>query len=101
MGGEIVVHVDPELADMIPLFLENRARDLALLRAAMARNDLEGARKTGHTLKGVGGSYGFAAISEVGRRIEDAAEEGQGDRVSAAIEELADYLGRVRVAPAA
>ena len=97
MGVEIVVQVDPEIADMIPRFLENRARDVAILREAMARSDLEGARKTGHTLKGVGGGYGFPRISEVGGHIEEAAEEGRAEAVAAAIEELADYLGRVRV----
>ena len=97
MTGEIVVRVDPEYADMIPAFLQNRAHDVAILREAMARRDLEGARKTGHTLKGVGGSYGFPAISAVGARIEDAAEQGHAELVTAAIEELADYLGRVRV----
>lgn len=93
----IVVKVDPEIADMVPRFLANRARDVRALRDAIARSDLEAARSTGHILKGVGGGYGFAAISELGERIESAALEGQSGAIASAVEELAEFLARVRV----
>jgi len=59
----IVVKVDPEIADMVPRFLENRSRDVARLREALGRADAEAVRAIGHTLNGVGGGYGFPAIS--------------------------------------
>ena len=97
--SEIVVRVDPDFADMIPRFLENRSSDLARLREALARGDAEAMRATGHTLHGVGGGYGFPAISDLGERIEEAAAAGRIDRARHAIDELADYLARVRVEP--
>jgi HPt (histidine-containing phosphotransfer) domain-containing protein len=96
-GSEIVVTVDPEIADMVPRFLENRAKDLETLRAAIAAGDRDAVRKTGHTLKGVGGGYGFPAISGMGERIEEAALDGRDADAREAIDDLAEFLVRVRV----
>lgn len=93
----IVVKVDPDIADLVPGFLANRAREVEALRAALAGPDLAALARIGHTLKGVGGGYGFPAISEIGERIEEAAGAGQTGLVRQAVAELADYLARVRV----
>ena len=95
--SEIVVTVDPDIADLVPRFLENRQRDLAALREALARSDAEAVRVTGHRLRGVGGGYGFPRVSELGEAIEEAAAAGHMEPAARAVDELADYLGRVRV----
>jgi len=48
-------------------------------------------------MKGVGNSYGFAAVSEIGKRIEDGARSADGGAIDACIVEYADYLSRVQV----
>lgn len=95
----IVVKVDPEIADMVPRFLANRSSDVQRLREALSRADDEAVRAIGHTLNGVGGGYGFPAISELGARIEVAAAAHETDAAARAVDELADYLGRVKVEP--
>ena len=95
----IVVKVDPDIADMVPRFLENRSRDVARLREALVRADAEAVRAIGHTLNGVGGGYGFPAISEFGARLEEAGASGQAEAAASVVDELADYLSRVRVEP--
>ena len=96
---EIVVKVDPDIADMVPRFLANRARDVEKVREALARSDHEAVRATGHVLKGVGGGYGFPVISEIGARIERAGIDKAPAEAESALAELADYLARVRVEP--
>jgi HPt (histidine-containing phosphotransfer) domain-containing protein len=96
-AGEIVVRVDPEIAEMVPRVLTNRGRDVDTLRQALAAGDHEAVRKTGHALKGVGGGYGFPMISEMGERIEQGTLDGQMEAVGRAVDELADFLARVRV----
>jgi HPt (histidine-containing phosphotransfer) domain-containing protein len=96
-SSEIVVRVDPELADLVPRFLANRARDVEKLREALARDDHEAIRATGHVLKGVGGGYGFPTISEIGARIERCGLDHKPGEAAEAVTELADYLARVRV----
>jgi len=93
----IVVKVDPEIADMVPRFLANRSRDVERLREALGRADADAVRAIGHTLNGVGGGYGFPAISELGARIEEDGGAGRIDAARRAVDELADYLARVQV----
>lgn len=95
--SDIIVTVDPEIADLVPVFLANRGRDVLTLRDALARSDVDALAITGHRLKGVGGGYGFAVVSELGERIEEAALQGDIDLAARATDELGDYLARVRV----
>jgi HPt (histidine-containing phosphotransfer) domain-containing protein len=90
------VQVADELRDLIPRFFANRRTEVEQLRDAIARSDLEAARRIGHGLKGVGGGYGFHEISRIGREIELSARAGSTD-LAALVRELADYLDRVEI----
>jgi HPt (histidine-containing phosphotransfer) domain-containing protein len=90
------VEVAAELRDLIPRFLANRRLEAEQLRAAVARGDLEAARRIGHTLKGVGGGYGFDEITRLGAAIESRARDG-GRGIAALADELAEYLDRVEI----
>ncbi len=63
------VTVAKDLADLIPVFFKNRQKELETLRAVHAAKDYEQLRQLGHRMKGVGNSYGFARISEMGSEI--------------------------------
>ncbi len=90
------VQVAGELRDLIPRFLANRRVEVEQLRDAVARDDLEAARRIGHTLKGVGGGYGFDEISRIGGAIERSVRAG-GHDLAALTGELADYLDGVEI----
>ncbi len=94
---KIIVHVDPDLEDLIPDFLERRQDDLQTIRNALGKNDFEAIRALAHTMKGVGGGYGFDEITTVSRAIEQAAEAKDEPGVKKGLDELADYLARVEV----
>lgn len=94
--ARLSVEVAGELRDLIPRFLANRRAEVDALRAAVARGDPEAARRIGHTLKGVGGGYGFDEITRLGAAIETAARAG-GDGLRALADELAEYLDRVEI----
>ena len=96
-GEKILVKVDPDLEELIPGFLENRGKDLTKLRAAMDRKDLPAIQSIGHSLKGVGGGYGFMRLSEIGAELEVAAKNGNAAPLPDLINALADYLSRVVV----
>jgi HPt (histidine-containing phosphotransfer) domain-containing protein len=97
-GEEIVVEVDPDLEDLIPMFLDNRRKDVKVLTGALAGGDFEKIRFVGHDMKGAGGGYGFRGISEIGSRLEEAAKNGDHATIEDCIHDLSDYLRRVRVA---
>ena len=94
---KIVVQVDPDLEDLIPGFLSNRASDLAALREALAGENFQSIQSIGHSLKGVGGGYGFTGMSEIGAAIEAAAKQQGLEELKGLIENYGEYLDAVEV----
>ncbi|MEX2270316.1 MAG: response regulator [Vicinamibacterales bacterium] len=89
------VRSDPEVAPLIPAFLENRRADSGRLRALIDAGDWPAVQSMGHKMKGTGRGYGFARISEIGRALEDAGREQNTGHARAASDALAAYLDRV------
>lgn len=96
-GERIIVHVDADLEDLIPGFLENRRKDIASMREALGRGDYQTIQILGHSMKGSGGGYGFSRISEIGHSLDQAATERDSDGIRKWVSELATYLERVEV----
>lgn len=94
---KIVVQVDPDLEELIPGFLENRRLDVEKLRVALNDNDFDNLRSIGHSVKGVGGGYGFDLMSELGADIEAAAKENNTDALRDKIGQLDSYLQRIEI----
>jgi HPt (histidine-containing phosphotransfer) domain-containing protein len=95
--ARIVVRADPEIADLIPRFLENRHKDIVLIMESLQKKDYEAIKTLGHSMKGAGGGYGFPGVTEIGRSIEDAAREMNAERVLVAVDRLTNYLDCVEV----
>ncbi|MCG8448534.1 MAG: Hpt domain-containing protein, partial [Pirellulales bacterium] len=93
--NRIMVSVDPDLEDLVPGFLENRASDREKLAQSLADKNFPEIQSIGHNLKGVGGGYGFEAMSEIGANIETAAKTQDTEALTSLIDQFADYLDRV------
>lgn len=93
----LTVTVAKDLADLIPVFFKNRHKELETLRSALGGGDYEQLRHLGHRMKGVGNSYGFARISEIGKLIEDGARSEDHAAIEACIAGYAEYLSKVQV----
>jgi CheY-like chemotaxis protein len=91
------VVVDSSLEDIVPGYLDNRRKDVGVLRQALERGDFAAIRVLGHNMKGSGGGYGFAALTELGAALEKAALAGDAEAVRGRIDELAAYLGSLRI----
>jgi len=91
------VTVAKDLADLIPVFMENRHKELDTLRTALAAANFEQLRQLGHRMKGVGNSYGFTHVSTLGKYIEDGARSGDRAALQASIDEYQDYLAKVQI----
>ncbi len=94
------VDVDPDLADLVDGFLENRRAEIATLRSALDAQDFRAIHSIGHKMKGNGRAYGFSGISEIGESLERAADAADGAAVELQRVILEDYLARVRIARA-
>ncbi len=95
--GDIVVYVDPDLAGLVPGYLENRHRDVREIGRFLLEGNLQEILRLGHSMKGSGGGYGFEGITLIGGEIEEAARKGDKDTLSTLKERLAGYLSRVKV----
>ncbi len=96
-SGKVVIHADPEIADLIPKFLDNRQKDILAIQAALEQNDYQAIRMLGHSMKGAGGGYGFHGVTEIGKNLEEAAKEENSDLIRKEVFELAEYLRNVEV----
>jgi len=88
---------DPDLADLVELFVTELPGRIADLQAALAVGDLPKVRRLSHQLKGAGGSHGFPQIGPPAWKLEQAANEGEASTEAAAnLQELATVCERVR-----
>jgi HPt (histidine-containing phosphotransfer) domain-containing protein len=97
MSQPIIVTVAKDLEDLVPTFMKNRGKELDTLRTALAGGDFEQLRQIGHRMKGVGNSYGFEKVSQLGQHIEDRAKATDPAALAASIDEYSDYLARVKI----
>jgi HPt (histidine-containing phosphotransfer) domain-containing protein len=95
--GHICILVDPELRSLIPGFLQHRTQEIALLRQALQRSDFDFIKTLAHSIKGVGGGYGFADLFEIAARIELAATHQDSHDSTQGIQDLSSYFERVEI----
>ena len=92
------VTVARDLEDLIPVFMNNRKKELDTLRSALAAADFEQLRQLGHRMRGVGNSYGFEQVSVLGKHIEDGARSGDKASLEKHIAAYGEYLSKLQIA---
>ncbi len=97
LAEKTIIRVDPEIAELIPGFLENRRKDIAAMLDAVQQGDFETVRVLGHSMKGAGGGYGFDVVTEIGAALEQAAKQRNAAEIRDRVNELSRYLDRVEV----
>ena len=96
-NSKVIAHVDSDLAELIPRFLEHRWEDIRTIKAGLGQGDFETIRTLGHDMKGTGGGYGFNPITDIGACLEQAANDHNQEEVRRLVGDLASYLERVEV----
>ena len=67
--------VETQIRAYLPIFFENRKKDMVLLVNALNQNDFVTAKRIGHSIQGVSKSFGFPKIGEMGGALELACEQ--------------------------
>jgi histidine phosphotransfer protein HptB len=89
--------VDPELGELVDMFVEEMPGRMASLLDCFNRRDWNGLRQSAHQLKGAAGSYGFDVVSPCAGKLESAIRDGEPEhQIYAAVTELVDLCSRVR-----
>lgn len=97
MTEKLIIQVDRELEDLMPLFMDTRMRDMAGLAKGLASNDFVALRVIGHGMKGSGGAFGFQLVTDIGDIIEASALKNDAATIEQQFAVLRDYLARVEV----
>lgn len=93
-----LVEVDPEIASLVPGYLEEVREEARRIGDLVRQGDLAEAGRIGHQLKGSGAGYGFPQITELGMEIEQLGiRGGDADAVLAHAQRLLDFVRRVRI----
>ena len=95
--ARIKVTVDEDLEELIPGFLENRKNDISALSEALEGGDIAKVQSIGHSIKGVGGGYGFDGLSELGAQLEIAAKESDSVKIGELITEMSQYMDSIDI----
>ena len=95
--AKIRVHVDPDLKEIVPGFLENRKKDVLALANALQTQDFATCKSIGHKMNGNSGGYGFHRLSEIGEVIEKASANNNLYKIQSATRELESYLANLEV----
>ena len=93
----VTVSIDPDLEEIVPAFLENRRKDIAILARAAKSGDVQTVHLLGHRMKGDGGGYGFQEISQIGEALERAATREDWKVIAEKTEALTAFLAQVDV----
>jgi len=98
------VPVSEQVLALVPQYLASKPKQIEEARESLISRDFGPIRRFGHNLKGTGRGYGFPAIEELGREIENAAVEANVDRVAEQLDALHRFViesGPVVVDPVA
>jgi CheY-like chemotaxis protein/HPt (histidine-containing phosphotransfer) domain-containing protein len=97
-GGAIMSQFvdDPQLADVLPRFIQRLPGQVAALVAAIAEGKLEDAERLAHRLKGSGGSYGYPALTEAARSLEAAAKARDPSLATAALAAVKEIVAGIQ-----
>ena len=94
---KIIIYADPDIADEIPWYLGQVKEYTEAIEKAVGNADFESIEDAGHRMKGSGQTFGFDAISEMGKSLEQAAKEKDLDEIGKKVKELSRYIEVVKV----
>ena len=97
MPDRVIVEVDEDLSELIPGFMAHKRADIDTIFDAVTRRDYAQIGRIAHRVKGEGGSYGFDAMTEIGRSLERAAATRDDGAVATLARQLLSYLDHVEV----
>lgn len=89
---------DPVARKLMSRYLSHRQEDIRNLREAVAAEDFEAVRLSGHNMHGSGSAYGLDWISELGKALETAALEHDAAETGRLINALESYVRALHIA---
>lgn len=84
--------IDPEILEIVPLFLSSRKEDLKSISTHLENKDFESIRKIAHTIKGISRPYGFPSLEILSKQLEEHAKSQDIQHIRETFELIQSYL---------
>jgi len=94
---KIKIKIDPDLEDVIPVYLKSVKESIKEMKDAIKVEDSEKIRKIGHNLKGEGKAFGFDFITDAGLKLQEAGDAKDIRTIKALVFGLENYLTRIEI----
>ena len=94
-NAEDVIHQNEEFRDIIPLFLDERQKEIHLVLEAVENANYEQIYSLGHKMQGASEAFGFTTVSEIGQALKESAMKGENELIQNRITELKSYLDQL------
>ena len=96
-----VYGTDPDMAELVDLFVAGVAETADAVRAAVAQEDWDAVRRGAHKVKGSAAGYGFEELGEEAGRLEsliarDGSLEVEPDEIREAVDRFESVCRRIR-----
>lgn len=91
------VTIDKDLQEIVPMFIDNRQKDLKEIKVFLEETDLAGIQNIAHKLAGNAGSYGFTGLGQIGADMEEACKANDLEKVQSLYQNFIDYMENVEV----
>lgn len=95
VSAEDIIHKNEEFRDIIPLFLEERQKEVIRILNAVETSNYEEIYALGHKMQGASEAFGFTTVSEIGNSLKQSAMKGENELIQNKINELKDYLDQL------
>jgi HPt (histidine-containing phosphotransfer) domain-containing protein len=92
-----IVYVRSEIAEIIPVYIERRKKDLIVMNDALLKNDFETIKRLAHKIKGSGILYGLDKISHIGKELESGIKSNKYDDIKKYVGEFSDFLSNLEI----
>jgi CheY-like chemotaxis protein len=96
--ADLRVIVPDFIRELAPEFLRRQRQELLAITTALKTGDFGPIQTFAHNMKGCGNSFGFPRLTDLGREMERAAKECDGQSLGRQVRDLCAYLTAVDVA---
>lgn len=97
MAEQNRVIIDADYRDLIPGYIRSRKTELETIEDRVNEKDFTYLKRLSHDWHGTGESYCIPFISEIGKKMNRAANAGDGDAVLALAGRLSAYLETIEI----
>ncbi len=88
---------DPDMTELIEMFVSELPEKIEAIRAACANADLETVRQVAHQLKGAGGGYGYPMLTTAAAELEASAKTAAAvESIRREVETMTELCARVQ-----